>query len=109
MRRFACRDDAYVAKSVLHDWNDEECIRIFGNMRRAAAAKARLFLADFVVPGPEEPHFSKLFDIHMMCRGTGRERTAAEYAGLMAKGSWRYDAWHRMPNAFLSLVAATGA
>lgn len=101
--------DAYVAKSVLHDWNDEECIRIFGNMRRAAIAEARLFLADFVVPGPEEPHFSKLFDIHMMCWGTGRERTAAEYAGLMAKGGWRYDAWQRVPNAFHSLVAGTGA
>ena len=109
MRRFACRDDAYVAKSVLHDWTDDECLQIVRNLRRAVSGAGRVFIIEHVVPGPDEPHFAKLFDIHMMCRGTGRERTAAEYAGLMAKGGWRYDAWHRMPNAFLSLVAATGA
>ena len=99
--------DAYVLKSILHDWNDAECVRILANMRRAVARAGRVFAADFVVPGPEEPHFSKLFDIHMICWGTGRERTAAEYAELMAAAGWRYDATHRVPDAFLSVVAGT--
>jgi hypothetical protein len=43
-----------------------------------------------VVPGPEEPHFSKLFDIHMMCWGTGRERTTAEYSALAERSGWRH-------------------
>jgi hypothetical protein len=99
--------DAYVLKSVLHDWNDVECVRILANMRQAVARAGRVFAADFVVPGPKEPHFSKLFDIHMMCWGTGRERTAAQYAELMAAAGWRYDATHRVPDAFLSVVAGT--
>jgi hypothetical protein len=33
------------------------------------------------VPGPAEPHFAKLFDIHMMLV-SGRQRTSAEYAEL---------------------------
>jgi hypothetical protein len=101
--------DAYVLKSVLHDWSDDECVRILANLRRAVIGTGRLFVADFVVPGPEEPHFSKLFDIHMMLVLTGRERTAAEFADLMAGAGWRYDAWHRVPNAFQSVIAATAA
>ena len=101
--------DAYVLKSVLHNWSDNECVRILANLRRAVIRAGRMFAADFVVPGPEEPHFSKLFDLHMMLTVTGRERTAAEFAELLAAAGWRYDAWHRVPNAFQSVIAATAA
>ena len=76
--------DAYVLKSVLHNWSDDECVRILTNVRRAVIGTGRVFAADFVVPGAEEPDFSKLFDIHMMLVLTGRERTASEFAELMA-------------------------
>jgi hypothetical protein len=101
--------DAYVLKSVLHDWSDDECVRILTNLRRPVVGAGRVFAADFVVPGPEEPHFSKLFDIHMLLAVTGRERTASEFAELMAAAGWRYDAWHRVPNAFHSVIAGTAA
>jgi hypothetical protein len=84
--------DAYILKSVLHNWNDDECVRIVANLRRAVVGAGRVFVVDFFVPGPEEPHFSKLFDIHMMLMVTGRERTAAELAKLLAAAGWRYDA-----------------
>ena len=101
--------DAYVLKSVLHNWSDNECVRILANLRRAVIRAGRMFAADFVVPGPEESHFSKLFDLHMMLTVTGRERTAAEFAELLAAAGWRYDAWHRVLNAFQSLIAANAA
>jgi len=101
--------DAYILKSVLHNWNDDECVRLLVNLRRAVVGAGRVFVVDFFVPGPEEPHFSKLFDIHMMLMVTGRERTAAELAELLAAAGWRYDAWHRVPNAFHSVIAATAA
>ena len=28
---------------------------------------------------------------------------------LLAAAGWRYDAWHRVPNAFQSVIAATAA
>lgn len=98
---------AYFMKSILHDWSDDECRRILVVARKAVVRSGRLFVADFIVPKPDQPDFSKLFDIHMMCWGTGRERTAAEYAELMASTGWRYDATHRAQGAFLSVVAAT--
>ena len=77
-------------KLILHDWNDEESVRILANTRRAANAAARIFLIEHVVPGPETPHFAKLYDIHMMCWGNGQERTAPEYARLLEAAAWRY-------------------
>jgi hypothetical protein len=82
--------DAYILKHIIHDWNDEECVRILSNIRRAAPADAKIFVAEYIVPGPETPHFAKLFDIHMMCWGTGRERTSEEYAALLNQAGWRY-------------------
>jgi len=39
--------------------------------------------------GPEKPPFSKLFDLHMMCVATGKERTTKEYADLLKMAGWR--------------------
>jgi hypothetical protein len=93
--------DAYSLKMILHDWNDEECVAILSNLRRAASEPARVFVVEHIVPGPETAHVSKLFDIHMMCWGTGRERTEAEYERLLERAGWapavtRYPANRRI-------------
>ncbi len=99
--------DAYLLKNILHDWNDEECVRILTSVRRASAEGARLFAIEHVIPGPEQPHFAKLFDIHMMCGLTGRERTAAEHAELLATGGWRYEGLRQARGALQSVIVGT--
>ncbi len=89
--------DAYFLKMILHDWNDEECTQILQAIYRRASPGGRVFIAENVVPDAETPHFSKLFDIHMMVWGTGRERTREEYATLLQKAGWRY-AGHWLPS-----------
>jgi hypothetical protein len=84
------RSDAYIMKMILHDWNDEECVKILSNIQKASPAGGRVLIVEHVVPGPETPHFSKLFDIHMMCALTGRERTEKEYAALLQRAGLSY-------------------
>jgi hypothetical protein len=86
--------DAYIMKMILHDWNDEECVKILSNIQKASPAGGRVLIVEHVVPGPEIPHFSKLFDIHMMCALTGRERTEKEYTELLEKAGLRYVQTH---------------
>ena len=81
--------DAYMLKLILHDWNDQECVQILSNIRKAASGKRRVFIIEHIVPGPDTSHFAKLFDIHMMCWGTGRERTEGEYARLLEAAGWK--------------------
>jgi hypothetical protein len=45
----------------------------------------------------------------MICTTTGRERTAAEHAELLAAAGWHYDATYRAPNGPIGVVAATAA
>jgi hypothetical protein len=103
------RADAYTLKMILHDWDDEQCILILSNVRRASERTAQLFIAEFVVPAPSEPHFAKLIDVHMMCVQSGRERTADEYASLLTAAGWSFTGVHRPPEGLMSVVAAVPA
>lgn len=86
--------DGYCFKHILHDWKDDECVQILSNARRATAAGARAFVAEYVVPDHRTPHFSKLFDLHMACVSGGRERTEAEYTELFRRSGWRHTHSH---------------
>lgn len=82
--------DAYIMKMILHDWSDDECVKILSNIYRRVSNGGTVFIAEHMVPGPENPHFSKLFDIHMMCVASGRERTAEEYTDLLKRAGWKH-------------------
>lgn len=82
--------DAYSLKLILHDWSDQECVAILKNLGAAATGPRRVFIVEHIVPGPEEPHFAKLFDVHMLCWGTGRERTESEYVQLLEAAGFRH-------------------
>jgi hypothetical protein len=91
-------------KNVIHDWNDEECVKIFSTIHRAAPRNGRVLIIECVVPGPGTPHFSKLLDIHMLVMLTGRERTAEEYVSLLEEAGWKYlQTWYP-PSRMLGIV-----
>src|SRR5262245_8618395 len=96
--------DAYSLKMILHDWNDAECVKILSNIRKAAAGPAQVFIVEHIVPQPDVPHFSKLFDIHMMCWGTGQERTEAEYMSLLDGAGWKPAGSYYPVNRQMSIV-----
>jgi hypothetical protein len=56
------------------------------------------------VTEPGVPHFSKLFDIHMMCWGTGRERTADEYGKLLQEAGWSFRGTHYPREGVMGVV-----
>jgi hypothetical protein len=87
--------DAYMVKRVLHGRNDAECVQILSIMHQAAPPHGRVWIMEEVVPGPDTPHFSKLFDIHMIIMSTGKERTLEEYARLLEGAGWQYrQTWY---------------
>ena len=87
--------DIYFMKLILHDWNDDECVQILENIHGASGDDASVFIVEHLITDPATPHFSKLFDIHMMCWGTGRERSAGEYAQLLERAGWRHiETWY---------------
>ena len=74
--------DAYVLSQILHDWDDEHCVAILGQCRRAMADHGNLLVVELVLPPGNEPSLGKWLDLHMLVLLGGRERTAAEYDTL---------------------------
>lgn len=107
MFREVPRSDAYIMKMILHDWSDEECVKILSNIQKASPPGGRILIVEHVVPGPETPHFSKLFDIHMMCALTGRERTEKEYAALLERAGLQYVKTHYPPPKTIGVIEGT--
>ena len=76
-------------KSIIHDWNDERCVRILHNCRCVLQRGARLIVIDRVVPEKPEPNADNLSvvmsDLNMLGGGGGCERTDGEFRDLLAK------------------------
>jgi len=87
--------DAYFLKHILHDWDDETSLKVLGNIVEVMKPGARIFIAEFgPVPGPNESHISKFFDLHMMITLHGKERTMAEWESLLKRANLKVVALH---------------
>ena len=81
--------DAYIVSHIIHDWNEDQCLTILGNIRRAMKPDGKLLIVEFVLPEDDTPHFGKLADIIMLVVPGGQERTPAEYDELLTKAGFK--------------------
>ena len=81
--------DAYILSHIIHDWNEDQCLTILGNCRKAMKPGAKLLIVEFVLPEGNTPHFGKLADMVMLSIPGGEERTAAEYATLLSAAGFK--------------------
>lgn len=98
--------DIYVLSYILHDWDDESCLRILGSIVAAADAGARVLLLEGVVPADDRPHLSKMIDLTMLGMMTGQERSAEEYRILLDRAGFTLDRIVDTPTPH-SIVEAT--
>lgn len=79
--------DAYLLKSVLHDWDDEQCTVILGNCAKAMPHNARLLIIERLMPErfEDSPHDRGIArgDLNMLVAQDGRERTLEQYQTLL--------------------------
>ncbi|TDH17814.1 methyltransferase [Segetibacter sp. 3557_3] len=77
--------DIYILKHIIHDWNDEQCVTILANCRKAMAPGGKLLVVEMVLPEGNEPSIGKFLDLQMLLFLPGCERTEAEYRTLFEK------------------------
>ena len=83
--------DAYLLRWILHDWADPEAVAILINVRSAMKPDSLLAVIEWVIPETAEPTLGKWMDVHMLAMLGGRERTAAEYAGLFTRAGLQLE------------------
>jgi hypothetical protein len=84
--------DIYMLVHVLHNWSDEDCLRILRACRTAMRPQAVLLIGDHVLePEPARGRpTSYLMDMQMMAMfGTARERTEDEFVSLLSGAGFR--------------------
>jgi hypothetical protein len=77
--------DAYLLKSVLHDWEDEQATEILRTCRRAARSGTALIVIERSLADPA----ARFSDLNMLIGPGGRERAREEYAALLAAASYQ--------------------
>jgi hypothetical protein len=104
--------DAYLMKTVIHQWNDEEAATILGNCRKVIAKDGALLLVERVLPARVESadvRRSFLHDLNALVTTAGTERTEAEFGALLDASGFELTevvATTTSPTAFRILVAS---
>jgi hypothetical protein len=86
--------DIYLLIRVLHNWSDDDCIRILRNCRSAMNPGARLLIVEQIIePDPALGRPSGyLVDTHMMAMfGAARERTETEFSELLESAGFALE------------------
>jgi O-methyltransferase/methyltransferase family protein len=84
-----CR--AYLMKSVIHDWDDEQSLTILNNCRKAISRDGVLLLVELALSAENIPSLGKFIDLAMLVLTGGRERTVEEYRELLASTGFRLE------------------
>ena len=87
--------DAYVLKSVIHDWDDEQSVTILSRVREAMPAHGVLFLVEPILRDDPralaEQRMLLMSDLNMLVCVGGRERTREQFADLLTAAGLRLD------------------
>lgn len=86
--------DVVLLKSVLHDWNDEDAVRILQRARDALVPDGRVLVIERVMPvqveDVPEHRTTTRSDLNMLVGLGGCERTMEDYDALLSSaGLWR--------------------
>ena len=85
--------DAYLLKSVIHDWDDARAAILLGNVRRAMEKPARLLLVERILPERFTASTADRTiagrDLNMLVSLAAKERTEAQFRGLLVGAGFR--------------------
>ena len=102
--------DAYLLKSVLHDWDNDQAVQILHNCRRVMSPNGKLFVIERIAP----QHFSDSShdqgiarsDLNMLVGTGGCERTEAQYRELLDVAKLRITRMHALGGPYCAIESA---
>jgi len=82
--------DLYLLRYILHDWDDDDCVRILENCRRAMSPGGRVLVLEMILGEiGNEPAAVPSQDLNMLVMTGGRERTIDQFDQLFRASGLR--------------------
>jgi SAM-dependent methyltransferase len=82
--------DVHLMTAVLHDWSDDDCVRILRNARNALEPNGRIVVVDSELEPGVRNAFAQATDALMLALTPGgRERTVAQFGALWDRAALR--------------------
>ncbi|QDS72572.1 hypothetical protein FKW77_000844 [Venturia effusa] len=98
----------YHLRRVLHDWNDEACLKILEPTKAAMDPNySRLLIHDFVLPDVNCGPMEAAIDLIMMTVCDGKERTEGDWHELLGKAGFKIEKIHKAEVGTTAVIEAS--
>jgi len=95
--------EAYLLKSVIHDWSDADALKILNQCHQAMPSKGTLVLVEPIIS--EDNAYAKSMDVYMMAITGGKERTRKDFETLLKKGGFKIESISQTDTEFAIIEA----
>ena len=85
-KQWPVSSDAVVLARVLHDWPDDDAVRILARAREAMPESGTLYVIEMVLD--EDTGAGGLLDLNMLIVAGGAERTEEQFGGLLGRAGF---------------------
>jgi hypothetical protein len=99
--------DAYLLSAVIHDWEDDQAVRILRRCAEAAGEKSAVLVIEAIGADGESPNTS--MDLRMLAYYGGKERGLAELRALAAQAGLAVRGVHRIRHGSFISITELGA
>jgi 2-polyprenyl-3-methyl-5-hydroxy-6-metoxy-1,4-benzoquinol methylase len=98
--------DVYILKRVIHDWDNEQAVKILTKCREGMAPGGRVLIVETIMRAGDAPDPRKFIDAIMLVVTGGAERTEEEYVAMLAEAGLRLERVHATSRP-ISVLEAT--
>lgn len=95
--------DIYILSKILHNWSDEDSIKILHNCKKTMKQDGKLIIFDLIFQDGILPSSDSQLDLNMMAVTGGKERTEKQWKTLLDKGGFLIN---RMWNSGTNIIEA---
>ncbi|MDR4496484.1 MAG: acetylserotonin O-methyltransferase [Candidatus Scalindua sp.] len=84
--------DLYILKSIIHDWDEADCLRILKNCHKAMGTRGKILLVEWIMPEIVDNATNGVnLDLTMLMVSGGQERTEREYRALFDSAGFQLN------------------
>lgn len=97
--------DAYLLKSVIHDWEDEKAEQLLKNCHQAMRPDSKLFIVEVVLLPKDQSIYAHCMDLQMLVITGGKERSLAHFQQMLERTGFTLEKIHPTSTEFSILEA----